>query len=240
MDRSPTFLVVVNRCASDPTVLTKALRLARQFGARLELFLCDAEHAYALQHAYDRTGLEDARKACMVAAMEYLTHVKSAAQCDGVAISVDVACESPLYEGIVHKARKSGPVLVLKHAGSPDPFDRAAFDANDWQLMRTCPATLLLTRGRRWRPRPRFAAAVDASEQETEGLARQILKDAQALARANDGELELLYAERGHIGSAESRTREIVLEGLTREVNIAGGQVHILAGDPEAALPARN
>ena len=83
--------------------------------------------------------------------------------------------------------------------------------------MRTCPATLLLTRGRRWRPRPRFAAAVDASEQETEGLARQILKDAQALARANDGELELLYAERGHIGSAESRTREIVLEGLTRE-----------------------
>jgi len=128
MDRSPTFLVVVNRCASDPTVLTKALRLARQFGARLELFLCDAEHAYALQHAYDRTGLEDARKACIVAAMEYLTRVKSAAQCDGVAISVDVTCESPLYEGIVHKARKSGPVLVLKHAGSPDPFDRAAFE----------------------------------------------------------------------------------------------------------------
>jgi universal stress protein E len=237
MDKPNSILVVTGRNAADAALLSKALRLARQLAAGVELFLCDAEHAYALQHAYERSGVESVKKACIVEATEYLTRIKAAAHCEDVCISVDAACESPLYEGIVYKVRKSGPLLVIKQAGGMDERGRAVFDANDWQLMRACPATLLLTRGKRWKPRPRFGAAVDVSEQEVEGLGRLILQDAGALARLNDAELDLLYAECESVSCAASQARAIALESLARESHVPTGHVHILAGEPERALP---
>ena len=45
--KSPNrILAVFDGNDSDPGLLAKASGLAEQFGAQLELFLCDAEHAY--------------------------------------------------------------------------------------------------------------------------------------------------------------------------------------------------
>ena len=44
--KSPkSILLVVERTAEVPALMSKALGLARGFGARLELFLCDSEQA---------------------------------------------------------------------------------------------------------------------------------------------------------------------------------------------------
>ncbi len=43
--------------------------------------------------------------------------------------------------------RKTQPDLVIKSAAGHHPVQRFTLDANDWQLARTCPAPLMLTRG---------------------------------------------------------------------------------------------
>jgi len=237
MASTNSILAVVSRSATDTMLLAKALRLARRFGTGLELFLCDSEHAYVLQHAYERNSVEGVRAACVADAMQYLARARESMRCDDVPVAIDASCETPLYEGVVRKARRSHPLLVIKHAGGLDRQHRATFDPNDWQLMRACPTTLMLTRGRMWRPTSRLAAAVDVSEQEMTGLARQIVENAKALARAGDAQLELLYAERNGAGVPAGQVRTLALESLARESRIDSGQVHVLAGEPEVALP---
>jgi universal stress protein E len=59
----------------------------------------------------------------------------------------------------VQKVKQCSPDLVIKRASGRHPMRRISLDDNDWQLARSCPATLLLTRARPWHDSPRFAAA---------------------------------------------------------------------------------
>jgi len=238
MDKPTSILAIAGCRATDSDLVSKATRLARRWGARLELFLCDADHAYALEHAYEPSGVEEARRACMTQAKEYLVQLKNSAGAQDIQISTDAVCESPLYEGIVHKVLKSRPDFVMKNAGGEDPLCRSTFDANDWQLMRTCPVTLMMTRGKTWPARPRFAAAVDVTEQETAGLAKTILQTAEGLMLTTGGDLEILYAKRAGVAADTGTAQEAALTELARQSHVEAAHVHILAGNPEQALPA--
>jgi universal stress protein E len=171
-----SILVVLDRSARDTPLVNKALVLARELNARIELFSCDAEHEYALKHAYDRRGVEAARQKCVADLYDYLRRLSYVVTAQDVAVSVDVVCESPQYEGIVHKVFKTCPDLVMKAAASGDAAGSSALDSNDWELVRTCPVPLLLSRGRAWSTRPRFAAAVDVSDEESPSLLQRILR----------------------------------------------------------------
>jgi universal stress protein E len=199
MNTVKSILVVVDRSPAAADAVAKAVLLARQFKARVELFTCDAERGHALAQAYVPKGVEEARQACIVDAHRYLETLKRSAAAPDVSMATDAGCESPLYESIVRKVLREHPDLVIKSvAGTP-----CRLDATDWQLMRTCPATLMLTRGRRWQSPPRIAAAVDASGAESAGLARDILQAAELLTGFLGGGLDVLYAEPIEMGDDE-------------------------------------
>jgi universal stress protein E len=236
MDRLTSILVVFDGTAADTDLLSKAVTLARRCSANLELFLCDAERAYVLRHAFDPTGIEESRQSCLRLSRQYLEDLKNSVATADVRISVDAACVSPLYEAIVHKVQKSHPDLVMKNAAGAHPLRRFAWDANDWQLMRTCPVTLMLSRGKPWRGHPTFAAAVDVSEQETEGLARAILKTSVCLTLSG-AQLDVLYSERIENDAAGREARREALHRLAREAHVDAERVHVLSGSQEQALP---
>lgn len=237
MAKSRSILVVTDRVEVNPVLMVKAVRLARSLGAGLELFVCDAEQAYALKHAYHTTGFEKrAQQECIDRAREHCLRHKDLLGLAGTRLAVDASCESPLYESILHKVGKSRPALVMKLAGGGGPH-HSAFDANDWQLMRTCPATLVMVRGRHWSRKMRIATAVDVSEeQETRGLADTILKVATGLARAIGADLDVAYAERSADNEQSNRVRAQKLRELAQEAGIEADHVHILAGRPEREL----
>src|SRR5262245_36322880 len=112
MDKLTSILVVLDPTDARRHVLNKAMILAPHFGARLELFLCDSENAYALSHSYDRQGVAAARDACLLAGQRYLDAVRRTLAED-VRITTHVACESPLYEAIVRRALDTQPDLVI-------------------------------------------------------------------------------------------------------------------------------
>ncbi len=202
MEKLTSILVVLEGTGADANLMAKAVVLARHCGASLELFLCDAERAYSLRQAFDPTGIEASRQDCILRSLEYLESLRKATLGSGLSVSIDAACASPLYEAIVNKVRHGRPQLVMKNAAGAHPLRRAAWEANDWQLMRACPVALMLSRGKSWRERPTFAAAIDVSEQETAGLARSILENLDVPgARRHAARCRLLRAR----GSAHRR-----------------------------------
>lgn len=236
MAETSSILVVGTQCEADPTLMPKAARIARSLGLALELFVCDAEQAYTLKHSYVTDGFEQKMlQRCIARASESLARHKEALGLGGMSVQIDASCESPLYESILHKVKRSKPQLVIKAAGGGKP-NHSAFDANDWQLMRTCPSALALLRGRRWREKLRIAAAIDVSDEETKGLAGTILSVAKTFALATDAELDVVYAERSAQDEPASRSRAQKLRELAREAGIEDGHVHILAGHPEREL----
>lgn len=209
----------------------KAVALARLAGARLELFLCDAEAAFNRQHQYEPEVAARAKEACLLESRRHLESLQRSLAASDVEISLSVACESPLYESIVHAVERSRPDLVVRGAGA------AALDPNDWELVAACPAPLLLTRGQRWKPRPTVAAAVDVSPGESEELTRAILRAAATFAKMAGGTVEVMHASRFEAGpSPAAETRRAALTERVRAAGLEGTECHLIPGEPADVL----
>jgi universal stress protein E len=234
-----TILVVVERNDEALQVFSKACTLARHFDARLELSLCDAERGYALRHAYDQSGIGRAAETLIDDARRYLEALRRSVDVPDLEISVDASCETPLYQGIVQKVLLSGPDLVIKAVGGGNAGTRPGPGLNDWHLARTCPVPLLFMGRRSWRSAPRIAASVDPTDQETPGLARQIVASAAQFATACHGELDLLF---GHpppgTDVAAGNGSAAVLRAIAAEFDVPDSRVHTLEGEPSQVLPA--
>ena len=265
MEKLTSILVIVDPHNEMYRTLNKALVLARKFGAKLELFLCDSERAYVLKHSYvtqeiERSwnkareqrapygeavlaalhtdDLEQARQACLADGLRYLESLRESLRASDVEISVDVACHSPLYESIVHKVRETSPDLVIKTASGKHPMRRLSLDDNDWELARACPSALMLTRERQWSDNPRFGAAVDVSDSNTCSLARMIVHTADFLAIGCHAELSMIYSEPKDDGTPTHATRRATLYQLAYEHHVDVKSIHVLQGDAEHTLPA--
>jgi universal stress protein E len=237
MDKLTRILAVLNGTDTDDVVVAKAVALAHKQGAALELFLCEAERAYSLLHSYDPTGVAAFRRESIRESCRYLESLRDTVVGADVSISVDAVCESPLYEAIVRKVVRSHADFVIKSAAGGNASRRVAWDANDWQLMRTCPATLWLCRGKSWQPRPRFAAAVDLPEQETAGLPREILRVSGLLADACCGAVDVVFSEPRGTETTVHQSHVASLERLSSAAELCGANLHVLSGEAVEALP---
>jgi universal stress protein E len=233
-----SILVVLDRSVRDSYVLRKAADLARRFDARLELFLCDAEHEYQLRHSYDPGSVGKARELCLADAGHYLESLCHTVEDRSLQLTWDAACESPLYEGIVKKASRSGPDLVLKSPSREHPGRRPTLSDNDWQLARACPVPLMLVSARPWDEPCRFAAAVDASANETPGLARAILHNSEYLQMGYKGTLDVISCRPSGASEAEREEHAGRMRELAADIRVNADHVHVLEGDPEHVLPA--
>lgn len=228
-----SILAVIDRNdAQAKRVAAKAVSLAHMTEARLELFLCDAEAAFSRQHQYEAAAAERAKELCLVDSRRYLEMLRSRLAASEVEISLSVACESPLYEAIVHAVERSRPDLVVRGAAPGEPLD-----PNTWELVAECPAPLLLTRSGPWKMRPSIAAAIDISPGESRELTRAILRSAAGWARVAAGTVDIVHAGGVESGSAPAcdAYRRALAERL-READLEGTECHLIAGEPAQAL----
>jgi universal stress protein E len=236
VDKLTSILAVIDPADESRHVVAKAVVLARHFRARVELFLCDSERAYTLQHTYDPAGLVEAHRDCVAGGLAYLESIRRSIAED-VTITTHVASSSPLYEAIVHRVIETRPDLVIKSAAGHHPLGRFTLDANDWQLARTCPVPLMLTRGRPWSATGRFAAAVDVSDANNGSLARSILQTAGFLTLGCGGQLDVVYSESNGADREGCANRRESLERLVNEFRVGRESPHILQGTAEDTLP---
>ncbi|MEP7242070.1 MAG: universal stress protein [Gammaproteobacteria bacterium] len=236
MDKLTSILVVIDPADGSRHVVAKAMVLARHFRARLELFLCDPEDGHSLRHAHDKMSPEEAQSGRLSRLQRYVDAV-GRSLAEDVPITTHVASEGPLCASVVHRVHEMCPDLVVKSAAGHHPMQRFSLDANDWQLAKACPVPLMLTRGRPWSARGRFAAAVDVADAAGSGLARSVMEAAGFLTLGCHGQLDVLYCEQEAKDSVAVEAHWETLGRLVRKFQVGVESQHVIAGAADDVLP---
>jgi hypothetical protein len=212
MEKLTSILTVIQDLDSDGAVLDKSIVLARNFRARLELLL-----RRPLQ-------LDACLARCATSGLDQVTRC--------------IASGDRLGEAILRRMRRSPADLVVKRLAHEDAAHHSWFSPSDNSLAESCPAPLLLVRDRAWAAEPRFAAAVDISNRDTEAVTRGILHASGFLAQGCEAWLDVLYTEREQHDQALRMERAVHLARLVREFHVGGERLQLFDGPPEKTLTA--
>src|SRR5438128_333138 len=181
MQSLSSILLLVERGDRVHEGLNKALLVARHFHARLELFLCDTER-YAPFRSGSAAAVARTHASCVAEGRDYLQALRKTIVAPEIAIAAEAVCDLSLYDGVAAKLGRTPVDLIVKTAEA-SRRDTRARAAVEWSAVALCPAPLLLTRGRPWRPIPRFAAVIaphDAVERTTAEMGEMLAEGCSA------------------------------------------------------------
>jgi universal stress protein E len=255
--------------AADPTMgsdvsaqraLLRGVALARQMNADLHVVaVCDYNDYLRGRHLADLGGLESAWRDHSACKYAWLERIVKSAGASSERVSVEVAWDRPLHEGITRQVLRHKPDLVLKDTHHHPAIERALFTNTDWHLIRECPAPLMLVRTDAWGDASRILAAVDPLHEKDRpaALDRKILDTASFMAQALGRELHVIHViepieamvslEEGYVPIAfpvEEINRKLryehehALRSLLAERHLPRGRVHRRRGSVRGELIA--
>jgi len=196
MKRLDRILAIVDPTAAAQPALDKATLLARRFGATLELFICDFDPALSGQPYFDTQKLRQLREEFVSERVEFLEEMADELRGSGIATETHVHWDNPVFHGIVRRVQESSPDLVVKDTHYHSVIRRTLLTNTDWNLIRTCPAPLLLAKPGAWHESPRLLAALDPGHlgDKPVALDHDILDAAELLSSRLGGELRAVHA----------------------------------------------
>jgi universal stress protein E len=209
----------VERPALSRSALRKAGALARTAGASVELF-----HALAAQDL-----AVVSRETCAAAAAtarQRLERLARGGAFRGISVRCTTAWDHPTHEAIVRRALASRADLVIAAMHAHRPGARLLLRNTDWELIRHCPAPLLLVKSRREYRRPVILAAVDPfhAHSKPAGLDTRLLAAGRRLAGLLRGTLHLFHAYLPQVSVAPAAAATAPLGLLPPEAEEAHGQ----------------
>jgi universal stress protein E len=154
-------LVVVDPRSDAQAAVERAAWLATCVSADLELFICDFDPYIDAGQSSTIWIEQPVREQLIAKLREKLETLAVPLRDRGLQVSIDVAWDHPLHEGIVRKARESQPWLVAKDTHHHGVLKRTILTNTDWHLIRDCPAPLLLVKPNPVPEDPKVFAAVD-------------------------------------------------------------------------------
>jgi universal stress protein E len=254
-------LVVMDPADGAGHALARARRVAAALGVPLELFACEFDQAMEGSHFRVTERLEAARQARVAARREWLESRAAPLRAEGLEVRTEAVYANPRHEAVARRALATGAAYVVMRTHYHEWLARATLSADDWQLIRVCPAPLLLVKGAEWPAAPRLLAAVDPSHRDDRHarLDHAILDVAEQLGGALGGEAWVAHcmlsiaslestvalgmmpealgsSPEDYAGDLLQRLRTAVLR-LLEGRGIPAARVRISEGRPEKELP---
>jgi universal stress protein E len=196
--REPTILVVIDITAgTHQPALERAAWLAKQAGARVELFACDFDPDLDTGRLTTVWGASpDSRERLLLRRREQLEDLSAPLRKAGLVVTVDVVWDHPFEAAIVKKAAAHDYWLVAKDTHHYNPIQRTLLTNVDWHLIRECAPPLLLVKDRKLAAEPNVLAAVDPINEHDKpaALDDRIFAFAADLARVASGHLHVMHA----------------------------------------------
>jgi universal stress protein E len=179
--------VVDPQSVPEQPAIQRAAWLASRTGSRVELFLCEHDPFVGSDEAAVNSLLESDRILAETA-MEALSG-------DGLNVDFDVRWDRPLDEAIVRKVIESDPWMVVKGTEHHTVLRRTLLSNIDWNLIRQCPAPLLLAKDRKLSEPVRVLAALDPlkTRERSDDLDAEIIDLSRTLCDAAGGELHAAH-----------------------------------------------
>lgn len=209
-----SMLLCADRSSEAQDALRKASILARYLDAPIELFACDADHAWAVSQAPRSASARAALDSCLAASRTYVEALRGSIAATDLRIVTSVACVRGMVEGVVERVDAARHDLVVKSFDTGPERDRWSTTSADLRLVQQSRVPLLLTRARPWSTPLRICVALDLRRCDAR-LGRRVLGIARALAQRCDGRCTVVHCE----GGADARA---ALRGATEALGVSG------------------
>jgi universal stress protein E len=157
--RSTIMVAISAMDSSALPLLRKALQLARQRSASLELL-----HVIALPYGPvlgANTSVRQAVRDAVKEAEKKLEKLATSAKVRGLSVRKTVVWDYPASDAIVRQVLRRRPALLLAESQRHSRLSRVILSNTDWDLIRNCPCPLLLSKRSKWPKRPNVLAALD-------------------------------------------------------------------------------
>ena len=174
----------------------KAIRIAKQLGASVELFHAISDPVLLELEPLTGRSIAEIRRETLKQSTAKLEKLAVRARKAGVETTCHVSWDFPPHEAIVRRSNAIHADLVIAECHQGRRLAPWLMHLTDWELLRLSPRPVLLMRNvREWRD-PVVLAAVDPSHAHAKPgkLDDTILAHATALSHAIDGTLEVLHA----------------------------------------------
>ncbi|HEX5162295.1 MAG TPA: universal stress protein [Steroidobacteraceae bacterium] len=235
----------------------KAIHIAKQLGASLELFNAISTPVFLELQPLTGTSVAELRDEALASRRKRLEKLVARARRRGVKASCSVEWDYPPHEAIIRRAETCGADLIIAEYHEGKRLKPWLLRLTDWELLRNSRLPVLLLRSeRRWR-KPVVLAAVDPSHARDKParLDTAIVDQGKRLARALGGKLEVMHANNpSAVGllvgdpAIDGATVAVALEEQQRlgrkrfakfadRSDIPQPQRHVVAGDPATAIP---
>lgn len=196
--RDNTILVVIDLSAgSHQPALERAAWLAKQGGARLELFACEYDPDLDSGRVSTVWRSDSGpRERVLLKRRGELEELAAPLRSQGLKVTVDVAWDHPFQHAIVRKAAAHDYWLVAKDTHHHNAIQRTLLTNVDWHLVRECPVPLWLVKDRKLAAEPNVLAAVDPVNEHDKpaALDDRIFSFAADLARVLRGHLHVMHS----------------------------------------------
>ncbi len=193
MPAPKNILVIMDKPKHEQTALARALALQTKTGAHLHLA------SFAYHPMYDQKDIFDAhqrraiKKEIVRERTEWLRDQVRDAQGMFKDLSLEVVWVKGIAEWVANRVAERNDDLVIKAIHQTQTLLHTPLD---WQLLRLCPAPVLLCTSTPWRRKPRVLAALDlrVDDRAHEVLNGKVLRAAQDFVELHGGELHCVYA----------------------------------------------
>ena len=236
----------------------KAIRIARSFGASLELFHALASPVIVAVPADDGESIDALRSRALQHVRTRLARYVGIARKQGVTLDVSATWDYPPHEAIVRRAAQLRADLIVAECHRGSRARRWMIRLTDWELLRASELPVLLVRNARPYRRPVVLAAIDPTHAHDKParLDADILAAATQFSVALHGRLHVTFANQPPLGllalgdpGIDARTVSMTYEALERQGREAFERFmaardlepkrrHLENGPPAQSIPA--
>jgi universal stress protein E len=196
MAKSPVILIALDRPDAPGVLWQRAAALARRFKAELhvEAFLYGG--SLARTATLESPDLQARMRKELEAHRASLSAAARALRDAGLVVKVRVAWGAPPADAINARAKTLKPLVVLRAVGEDPGLARVVRTPLDWQLLRECPAPVLLVSPSASTSPQRIIAAIDPGNLggKPSELNLRILRTAKRWATTFKAKLHVLHA----------------------------------------------
>ena len=236
-------LVVIEPDQETQPALDKVMMLAKNASFELTLIASDYTDYLIEGYYFDAADLTRLRKEYLEERRVALEALAEPIRQKGLTVNSKAVWGHPGFQAVVDEVEEQQIDLVVSHTRRHGALSRLFLTNDDWHLVRSCPAPLLLVKEKAWTDNPVVLAAVDPKHARHKplGLDHKIIDVSLAISELLGSEAHVMHSF-GQLpfggvypGDAEA-DHKLAFETLLADYDIPEARQHLVEESPEFGL----
>ncbi|WP_444998560.1 universal stress protein [Aliikangiella sp. IMCC44359] len=180
-----SILVALDPASDNQNLLQKSIYLANVYKADIELLLVVYNPGLVTSLFFSPGEMSAAKTGYLNSQKKQVQQFEKIVKKSGVKVSSEVVWHKPHYEAIIERAKQINADLVIKATHQHKTINKVFFTPNDWQLLKSCPIPLILTKENTSDSYKQLLAAIDPNQthNKPEALAPLVVDSAVKLSK---------------------------------------------------------